>query len=101
MNGLWERDIHGGNPELAIYFHVGRGDQHAKFMYTIAMCGDAPKMPADLIHLFEIACVTHCGKERTPRTTAVVWPLLWQVGWPRIWPGLEQKSGLKGWRKNN
>lgn len=50
MNELWERGILGGNPELAIYFHVGRGDQYAKFMYTTAMYGDAPKMPADFIH---------------------------------------------------
>lgn len=95
MNGLWERGIRRGNPELAIYFHVERGDLYAKFMYTTAVYGDAPKMQADLMHLFEIACVTHCGKERIPRTTAVVWLLLWQVGWPWTWPGLEAEARVK------
>lgn len=36
-NGSWERDIHGGNPGLAIHLYVGRGG------HMLDACGPLPE----------------------------------------------------------
>lgn len=41
--------------------------------------GDALKMPADLVLLFEEMHITHCGKEGKHMAATVAWPLLWAV----------------------
>lgn len=41
--------------------------------------GDAPKMPAGLIHLFEELHVAHYSKEGKPMAATVGWPSPWAV----------------------
>lgn len=41
--------------------------------------GDAPKMQAGLMCLFEELCIVYCSKEEKCTVAAVGWPLLWAV----------------------
>lgn len=59
-NRPWERIIRGDNSWLATYFNVCvcvEGGPRAKSVWIIA-CGDILKMPAEIIHFFEVVFIT-------------------------------------------